>query len=113
MLPLNLFNSVNKLVLFFRPLTKGFNRSPGILPVTEMVNHMFIFLRFHYIICHFTPPYLKFCSIEDTHLKFTDRLVIFFGFITIGYSQFLSRSGMKMQQCICHVELLSLTLIKS
>ena len=94
MFPLNLLNSVNKLVLFFRLLTKGFNRSPGILPVTEMVNHMFIFLRFHYIICHISPPISQVLFYRRYSSEIYRQISHFFGFITIGYSQLLSRSGM-------------------
>ena len=57
---------------FSRKLLKGIWRTPGILPVTEIVNHMFIFFAFHNITCHSLHLHI-FCSIKDIHLKFTNK----------------------------------------
>ena len=51
--------SDNKLDLFFGLVPKGIWSTQGLLPVTEIVNHMFIIFVFSlYNMPIFTPPYL-------------------------------------------------------
>ena len=60
-LPFNTYERDNKLDPFFILLPKGFWRTPGILPVIDIVNHMFIIFAFSlYNMSFFTPPYLLF-----------------------------------------------------
>ena len=46
-LPLNSYSRENKQELFLRLVPKRLCRTQGFMSVTEIVNHMFIFLRFH------------------------------------------------------------------
>ena len=56
-------NGKINLTYFSRKLPRGIWRTPGILPVTEIVNHMFTFFAFsQYNLPFFTPSYLLFCQ---------------------------------------------------
>ena len=62
MLSLNSYKRENKLDLFSQKIAKmDLANSKYILPVTEIVNHMFIFFAFlQYNLPFFTPSYLLF-----------------------------------------------------
>ena len=81
---------------YFQTSAKGFWRARGFLPVSEIVNHIFIlFLVFHYITCHSLNRH-TFYTIRDIHLKFTDRICIWF--VIIWHEQFLSHIAVRK----CH-----------